>query len=127
MTEKTYTSGIGVAVYKNGIFHVRYNAETITLEAAKKWVAEVKREFADVLPAPTISDISNQKTFAKEVRDYMASSEVLDMMTAGALVAGSVVARVVGNFFLMFSKPPIPAKLFSDEASARKWLEQYKK
>jgi hypothetical protein len=45
-----------------------------------------------------------------------------DLVSALALIAGTPLSRVMGNFYLRVSKPRYPARLFDNEASALAWL-----
>ena len=48
-----------------------------------------------------------------------------DLVSAVALIVGTPLSRVMGNFFLTVSKPPYPVRLFDDEASALAWLQAF--
>ena len=45
-----------------------------------------------------------------------------DQVSAVALVVGTPLSRMLGNFFIAVSKPMAPTRLFDDEASAVAWL-----
>lgn len=42
-----------------------------------------------------------------------------------ALLIGSPVSRMIGNFFLGINRLRVPVRLFSDEAEALEWLKRY--
>jgi len=46
-----------------------------------------------------------------------------DLVSAIAIVVGTPLSRLMGNFFLSVSKPTAPTRLFDDEASALAWLK----
>ena len=48
-----------------------------------------------------------------------------DLVSAVALVVGTPLSRMMGNFFLGVSKPMAPTRLFDDEASALTWLREF--
>jgi hypothetical protein len=48
-----------------------------------------------------------------------------DLVSAVALVVGTPLSRMMGNFFLAVSKPVAPTRLFEDEASALAWLLEF--
>lgn len=48
-----------------------------------------------------------------------------DLVSAVALIAGTPLSRMMGNFFLSVSKPMAPTRLFEDEASALAWLREF--
>ena len=45
-----------------------------------------------------------------------------DLVSAVALIVGTPLSRMMGNFFLGVSKPMAPPRRFEDEASAAAWL-----
>ena len=46
-----------------------------------------------------------------------------DLVSAVALIVGTPLSRIMGNFYLSVNKPEYPARLFDDEASALAWLQ----
>jgi hypothetical protein len=122
MTEKKYTSPIANMQYKEGILYIKYMNANISLAEVKVFVVDLLREFADTLPVRILSDITAQKTLKKEVRDYLGSPEVVQHLKASAIVADSALSKIVGNLFLMFSRPNSPTKIFSTESAAEVWL-----
>ena len=48
-----------------------------------------------------------------------------DLVSAVALIVGTPLSRMMGNFFLSVSKPMAPTRLFDDEASALAWLQEF--
>jgi 2-polyprenyl-6-methoxyphenol hydroxylase-like FAD-dependent oxidoreductase len=48
-----------------------------------------------------------------------------DLVSAVALIVGTPLSRMMGNFFLTVSQPMAPTRLFDDEASALAWLQEF--
>ena len=48
-----------------------------------------------------------------------------DLVSAVALIVGTPLSRMLGNFFLGVSKPMAPTRLFDDEAAALTWLREF--
>jgi hypothetical protein len=48
-----------------------------------------------------------------------------DLVSAVALVVGTPLSRMMGNFFLNLSRPMAPTRLFENEASAIAWLLEF--
>jgi hypothetical protein len=126
MEGKKYTTCIAELDYKNEVLYVTFNSADMTFEQAKSHVADIRREFKDVLPTLSIGNISSLKNPSKEARDYFGRPEMIEMVKRNAIVADSVLSKIVGNLYLMFSRPTIPTKMFTDEAAALAWLAQYK-
>ena len=47
-----------------------------------------------------------------------------DLVSAVALIVGTPLSRIMGNFFLRVNKPPYPVRLFDDETSGLAWLRE---
>lgn len=74
---------------------------------------------------PTFIDISKVKSITKEARDYLGTPEASKNIKAAGVLAGSYLSKIVGTFFLNFSRPAVPIKLFTSKAEATRWLEKY--
>jgi hypothetical protein len=48
-----------------------------------------------------------------------------DLVSAVALVAGTPLSRMMGNFFLGVNKPPYPTRLLDSETPALAWLQAF--
>lgn len=76
-------------------------------------------------PRPTLADIRNVRKIDTEARHAFSSGEInRSMVSRIALLTGSPMTRMIGNFFLGMNRPSFPTRLFSDEAAARQWLSQ---
>ena len=71
---------------------------------------------------PVLADSRNYTHHTKEVRDFYASKEMGENITAMAVLVGSLPTRLIGNFFIRTSRPHFPTKLFTDEKIAIAWL-----
>ena len=60
----------------------------------------------------------------REARQYYTRPEAQKTIRAVAIVIGSPMSRVIGNFFLGFNKPSVPNRLFTSEAEAIVWLRE---
>lgn len=72
-----------------------------------------------------IIDMSAVFEISKEARDYFANERTASIQRATALLIGSAVSRIIGNFFLGLNKPFTPTRLFTDPAEAIKWLRTF--
>jgi hypothetical protein len=73
---------------------------------------------------PVLADARNYTQHTKEVRDFYASKEMGENITAMAVLVGSLPTRIIGNFFIQTSRPHFPTKLFTNEAAAIKWINE---
>lgn len=75
---------------------------------------------------PLLIDSRNIKSISKEARDYLSIQNRETSITAFAIIIESPLSRIIGNFFMGLNKPSVPARLFTNEPDAVKWLEQHK-
>jgi len=68
-------------------------------------------------------DLRGLRSQSSEARALLAGPEAARVSRAVALVIGSPLSRVIGNFYLRFNRPETPTRLFTSEEEARAWLE----
>ncbi|VAW78574.1 hypothetical protein MNBD_GAMMA15-616 [hydrothermal vent metagenome] len=56
---------------------------------------------------------------------YASSDEVIEVISAMAIIVRSFFTRAIADIFMKFHKPPYPTRLFSNEADALVWLQAY--
>jgi len=93
------------------------------LEMAKTIVKE-RLELSNGKDYPVVLDLDKLSMTDKSVRDFM-NKEGTEGIKAGAIVTKKLFVKHIMNFFLKVSKPDVPAKIFSDEKEAVKWLKKY--
>jgi hypothetical protein len=72
----------------------------------------------------TMGNISKSQELTKHVRDYI-SGQLPKYIKAMALVSNSAVGKMVGNFFIILSRPPYPTRIFSNKEDAINWLKEH--
>ncbi|HEU4407823.1 MAG TPA: hypothetical protein VFS43_21345 [Polyangiaceae bacterium] len=121
MTTRTMKAGLD----EHGILHV------VGLEGAVHTLADAHENvravgaFVGTTPRPTLIDLRDVKYQEREARELYASPEGTGAAMAFAVLVGSSVSRVIGNMFLIASRPPVPTRLFSDKAEALAWLRTF--
>lgn len=100
-------------------------ADTLTLNIVETGVSERVR-LCRGTAFPVLSDIRRIKHVDKEARAYLAKSESTVFIRAGAFLVSNQLQKLLGNFFILIDKPEIPTRLFTDEAEALAWLQQFK-
>ena len=105
-----------IATYKKGV--------KIDLDIARKIVSD-RRAVMGNKSMPVM--VLNQGVISmdKEARDYLSSPDANRGLIAGAIISDSVFTSILSNFFLSVSKPKIPAKLFTSQDQAMKWLQKF--
>ena len=87
-------------------------------------VLEVGLQIVDG-PKPTLVLMQDMARVDREARAFFASEEYMRLCSQTALVVGSPVSRVIGNFFVGLNSPKYPYKIFDDPDSAAAWLRGF--
>jgi len=125
MTSKDYLEDDLVKLWKeDNILFSEYKSEILDLEAAKNTVKS-RLQFTDNKTYPVVIDITNIRTVTKEARDYLSRGEAISHLSAAAIIANSLATRLLFNFFLTFSKPALPMRIFNSKDEAIKWIGQF--
>jgi len=128
MKSEVIETSIGkVWLDEEGIIRENVNpGSIIDLEVAKEEIAAYavlcKNE-----ARPLLVDIRNVKSVTGEARSHLAGEEGAKITRAVALLIGSPLSRIMGNFFLGLNKPSFPSKLFASEEEALLWLRGFLK
>lgn len=77
------------------------------------------------VPAPVLVDLGGARAVQRDARAIYSSAEGSAVIKAAAILAPSVLARVIGTFFLGLNRPIMPVKLFTDRSEAIAWLQGY--
>lgn len=96
----------------------------VTLEDAKETMLAYLQIRQDKR-RPLLVDTRTMKFLAREARKYYAGDEAAKGASAVAIIVGTPVSRVLGNFYLGFSNPHLPSRLFSSDDEALEWLKGY--
>jgi len=108
----------------DGIVHFVCSPGAEVDEAAAKAQEEAVLLAADGGDYPLIVELDGIKSIDGRARRYHAH-ETGRSFSAVALVVGSPLSKVVGNFFLGLNRQVFPPlRLFDDMASAKAWLKR---
>lgn len=114
-----------VWIGEDGVVRVQMDAGSVhDLDSAKANIALV-REIAGASKVPVLVDIGRIEGVTRAARTYYASGHATAVIAASALLVDSPISRVLGNFFVGFSKPSCPTRLFTDKTEALGWLLEF--
>ncbi len=74
---------------------------------------------------PVLVDLRAIRAQSAEARALFAGPAATSVCRAVALLIGSPLSRVLGNFYLGFNRPETPTRLFTSEDEARAWLRTF--
>ncbi len=112
----TIESDILIGTYKDDIH--------ITLSMAKD-IVNNRLLFTEKKKMPCLIISKGVVSIEKSAREFLASTEGTEGLTASAIYVKSSFSSFLGNFFIIVNKTEIPVKLFTDLKKAKKWLTKY--
>ena len=123
-TEVIHTSIADVFAEPDGTVVVRFLAGShLTVEVTPA-VIRAQISAARGAQRPTLADLRGIASNERGARELAAGPEIVAVTLRMALLVESPVSRIFGNFFMRVTRPAYPTRLFTDEASARRWLSE---
>jgi hypothetical protein len=98
------------------------------VEVTLENVTEVSRHLKKLSKGkkvPVFTDMRGLKSMTREARLFLSGEDAAQVTSAAALLIGSPLSKVIGNFFMGINKPPYPTKLFTSEEKALQWLKGF--
>ncbi len=112
---------------ENEIVRGQLFADQLTEELAKENIdaQESIRDAVKKAKTRVLIDMTAVTKISKQARDYFANERTASIQRATALLIGSPVSRVIGNFFMGLNRPISPTRLFTDPHKAIQWLHTF--
>jgi hypothetical protein len=88
-------------------------------------IVKTRRSFTNGRLIPVMIFSKGLVSIDKPAREFLASPEGVDGLSAAAIIVQSPFASFLGNFFLTVNKTGIPVKIFSNQIRAEKWLRKF--
>ena len=111
-----------VDLREDGILVYRPVAGAQLTQQVARQVLALGLELVGAGPKPTLVMMEDVGRVDRPAREVFASEEYLRLSCRTALVVGSPVSRVIGNFFVGLNRLKYPCKVFDDPARALEWL-----
>ena len=114
-----------VTVHADGIVQFDYSpCDRITLEVVQHGNAR-HRELSPGRKTPVLLTGGRVGKVDYKAQRFASTPEVCDVTSAIAIVTRSFLERHLAKMFLMYHRPPYPARVFGDEQEARAWLREF--
>jgi hypothetical protein len=120
--EEIDTKASTIRLRPDGILH------EVAKEGARLGLSEAELSVSAYLEltggelAPLLVDARRVHAISREARRYLSGPAGAQVCSAVAILVGSALTRVIGNFFTGLNRPDFPVKVFTDEAAALDWL-----
>jgi hypothetical protein len=88
-------------------------------------VLQIGLQIAEHPPVPALVLMQDVGRVDREARAFFASENYLALTSQTALVVGSPVSRVIGNFFVGLNRLKYPCRVFGDPDLAIAWLRSF--
>jgi hypothetical protein len=124
-TTSTTTRTMTIRLAEDGIVHVKILPDAEMTLADAKAGNELAWELSMGKRRPRFCDYTEIRSQDSECRAYYASRETAATCLACAILIGSPVSRVIGNFYLGLNRPFTPTRLFTSTDDALEWLRGF--
>lgn len=96
----------------------------VTLDIAKQ-IVEIRLSIWGEVEKPAIVNANGLVSIEDAARDYWATPESMHLLQSLAIVTNKKLQTMIANFFIRFSKPVVPTRLFSNQEEAIKWANKF--
>ena len=98
------------------------NAELVLQDSNEIYDAVMKVSEGNIYPL--LIDSTSIVSMDREARKRFSNETVV---TAVALLVGTPLSKIIGNFFIGLNKTSIPFKIFTSKTDALEWLAAFRK
>lgn len=107
--------------FDGGIFRVVIDeGAVVAAEDVRAWIDAQLRTVPGCVPV--LVDTTRIRAMTREAQEATVTKDLVGRTSRVAVLVGSPVSVMIGNFFLILARPSYPARLFTSEAEARAWL-----
>lgn len=112
---------------QKNILYYRVKQEQVVDVAEIKEMLRYVQEFIGQVKHYAVVDFGGNLSSSTAARQIYADAEYIQKYRmADAFLVKSLPVRLIANFFINVTKPKVNTRLFTDESSAVKWLEELK-
>lgn len=109
--------------FKEGILNLKFCNGTVIEVEDLIYVYCYAMEQSRGQPFGVLFDSSSQHELSEEAIEYFGSSHFFKNIIAIAYISRDLISKIRLNLLLIFERPPVKPKIFSDETKARNWLK----
>ena len=127
MQQPVETATAAMWIDDEGILHIVAHAGIDEDLASAERNVVICRGLAGEEKRLMLCDISRMRSMSRAARVLYSGPKAAEYTSACALLIGSAVSRMIGNFFLGLNRNPMPTRLFTSESEAIAWLRMHKR
>lgn len=112
---------------EDGILYESFKPDItrVTLKMAREIVHD-RLKLSNGTTMPVLIYSNNVKIMDKEARNYFATKEATQYLSASAMLINNYLTWMLSRLFLSFNKPELTVELFRNNKEALEWLRHYK-
>ena len=114
--EKTHLS------FSEGILSVSFSENVVVEVDDVVYIYCYGIEHSKGKPYGILFDTSSKHEFSEDAMDYFINSNYLNNIIAIAYISKDLISKIRLNLLLIFERPIVKPKLFTDETMAQQWL-----
>lgn len=97
----------------------------IDLQVAKSIVRN-RLKISHYTTRPGVIDARYLNNITNEARRYFSEAEAMKFVNAFAIIISGTIHKLMGNAYIKYDRPSVPARLFTDEETAFNWVQNYR-
>ena len=110
--------------FSDGILTVRFNNNTLVDVDDIIYIYCYGFNKSNSKPFGILFDSSTNHELTEEAIIYLADNQHIKNIIAVAYISKTIISKIRINLFIVFEKPLLLPKLFSNEAPAYQWLQR---
>jgi hypothetical protein len=114
----------GRILFEEGIQYVYINQQVELTTEMLEQIHDLGLRMSGGKKYAVLADLRKDVTSTPEARVFGADNKYMSHHLAYGIMGNSVPVKLMINLFIQFNKPKVPSKLFTDEATAVKWLKE---
>lgn len=123
--KRVVTHNTEIWLDEQGIIHTELQEGMhVTLEDAQAHI-QAGLNITGGEKCPVLVDLRKIKSMERGARAFYAGSNTTRIEKAVAILIGSPIGQVIGNFFIGLNRSSVPTRLFTSEGEALNWLKEY--
>jgi hypothetical protein len=110
--------------FNEGIVHIRFVENAVVEVEDVIYIYCYAEQASKGKPYGVMFDSSSRHEFTEDAIEHFTSSAYIENIIAMAYISKDLISKIRLSLLLIFERPPLKPKMFSDEDQGYKWLEE---